>query len=118
MKKRTLKILFILTLIYELVLMFLTYQAVGDELLTKQSVRLGIESLLFLVLITGESKVAFYLLIGYNIFTGVVAYGKIDGDNSFMFLMVAHFIVAIGIFLNEWIDEGIDSITNNTSKNE
>lgn len=88
--------------------MVLTYQVVGDELLTKQIVRLSIESLLFIVLITGDSKIASFLLIGFNMLSGVVGYGKIHEGSLFMILTIGHFIVAVGVYLNVWIDEQVD----------
>jgi len=71
--------------------MYLVYQVTGKDRLTTQLIRIVIESLLFLVLITGESKIALFLLVGFNMFSGIVAYSRIDSDNIYLLFTIIHF---------------------------
>ena len=101
----TLIFVLILTILFELSLVFLVYQKIGADQLPMQLIRLGIQITLLLILLEKPSKILVYILTFYHVFTGLAllpSFFNVDGVGKFV--VVYHVIMVFLVFFYKNID--------------
>lgn len=104
-KKPTLKIALLLTVLFEIIIIYLVFQKTEGERLPTQLIRLGIQITLFLILIEKPSKVTLYILTFYHVFTTLSLapeFFKIDFVGQLV--LVYHIVLTFLIFFNITLD--------------
>ena len=104
-KKPTLKIALLLTIVFELIIIYLVYNKIGGERLPTQLIRLGLQITFFLILIEKPSKIILYLLTFYHVFTAISIapdFFKVDYVGQLVF--VYHIVLILLIFFNTNLD--------------
>lgn len=98
----------ILTLIVELILMVLVYNKVGSERIPSQIVRLTIQLILIIMILTRKSNVALFLLTTYHIVSSLFGlYSKGSTELLGQILIGFHFIIGMIIYFHDWIENKI-----------
>ena len=104
-QKPTLKIAFLITVLFEIILMVLVYNKIGADNLPTQIVRLAIQTTLFLILFEKRSKIILYILTFYHVLIAlplITEFNTIDMTGKSVFIY--HLVLTILIFFNVNID--------------
>ena len=95
----------ILTLIIEMVLIFLVYDKVGSERLPSQIGRLIFQLILITLIITRKSNLGLFLLTAYHIITGIVIWYSSNSTELFGKVLIAYHIgIGLIIYFHDLIE--------------
>ena len=101
----------IISIIVELIIIFLVYDKIGTERLPKQSIRLFLQVVLIVFIIKEKSNKALLILASLHIFSGLINWASIHPSGIFgQILTVYHFAIALIIYFH-------DSLENLFTKN-
>ena len=109
MKKRPiLFIAIILTLIIELILIFLVFIKVGEERLPFQLVRVFVQLFFIYLVIVNKSNTGLFLLAAYHIVTGLFGIYSSGFEVLLVQILTAyHFVIGLVIYFHDWIESKI-----------
>lgn len=109
MKERPILILAILlTLVVELILMFLVYYKFGGQRLPSQIGRLIFQLILIFLVLNSKSNIGLFLLTGYHIVSGLFGiYSKGSTELLGQILIGFHFIIGIVLYFHDWFESKI-----------
>lgn len=101
----------IISIIVELIIIFLVYDKIGTERLPRQSIRLFLQVVLIVFIIKEKSNKALLILASLHIFSGLINWASIHSSGIFgQILTVYHFAIALIIYFH-------DSLENLFTKN-
>lgn len=109
MKERPILIVaIILTLIVELVVIFLVYNKVGTERLPSQIGRLTVQLILIFWVLKSKTNTGLFILAAYHIVSGLFGmYSKGATELLGQILISFHCIIGIVLYFHDWIESKI-----------
>ncbi len=111
-KRPVLYFAIIITLIVELVLMFLVYNKIGTVRLPYQLGRLLFQLVLIGIVITNKSNKALFVLAGYHIVSGLLSLMKISTGLVDQMFGYYHIIIGMIIYFHDWLEDKINKKTD------
>ena len=101
-----LTIAIILTLLVELIIVFLVFREVGSQRLPSQLLRIFFELILIGFIVSKKSNGALLLLAGFHIFTGLMHFGSLEKSGLVgEILMIYHIVIGIIIYFHDWFED-------------
>lgn len=95
------------TLLIEFIVITITYINIGPERMTVQGIRVFLQVLVILSILT-HSKRGLFLLVAYHIIIGLDAFVLRDLSNLFVLALgVYHIIIGLIIYFHDYIEENI-----------
>lgn len=94
----------ILTLIIELILIFLIYHKVGSERLPYQISRLFIQLVFIILILISKSNIGIFLLAAYHILTGFLIWHSMNSTELYgKLITIYHFVISLVIYFHDMI---------------
>jgi len=98
----------ILSIIIELVLMFLLYDKIGGERLPFQIVRLFFQIICVFLILTSKSKTGLFLLAAYHIISALFSFYSNESAELLGQIFIAyHFTIGLVIYFHDCIESKI-----------
>jgi hypothetical protein len=95
----------ILSIMVELIIIFLVYDKIGSKRLPEQSIRLLIEIILISLIIVKRSNTALLGLAGLHLLSGLLNWNTIHSSGIIgQILSIYHFAIALVIYFHDYLE--------------
>gem|GEM_PF-6700764 len=101
-----------LSILVEVILMILVYNAVGTARLPQQVTRLAVKFLLIAFIFERESKGALLALTGYHIFSALISFAHSNFDLTDKMLFIYHLVIGLTIYFYDTVEKWISKKNN------